>query len=217
MNLSIIDELAATNSDNSDVERLAHIYQLLSQTLFYGVAGDVVEVGCNSGGTSVFLRQVLNAMGAHGKRLTVFDSFAGLPEPGSADAYLKQGDCFATRQALIDRFQRYLLEVPTIVEGWIQDTLPTHLAGPVCFAYVDVDFYEGTRFALEQVYPALAPGGILCMDDYCDRERSPRAWEGLPGVRLAVDEFFSDKPEKPVALVGLGDLAMSFIRRNLHG
>lgn len=54
----------------------------------------------------------------------------------------------------------------------------------------DVDLYESTRRSLEFVYPRLSPGGILLSHDY--------SWE--PGVSMAFDAFFADKPETVIGL-----------------
>jgi hypothetical protein len=42
------------------------------------------------------------------------------------------------------------------------------------------------------IYPRLAPGGFMVFDDYGFKE--------CQGARLAVDEYFEDKPEFPIAL-----------------
>jgi len=38
----------------------------------------------------------------------------------------------------------------------------------------------------------MQPGGVLLFDDY--------GYASCPGARAAVDEFFADKPEVPVAI-----------------
>jgi hypothetical protein len=49
---------------------------------------------------------------------------------------------------------------------------------------LDTDWYESTRHELEHLYPLLAPGGILILDDYGH----------FRGARQAVDEYFADEP-----------------------
>lgn len=46
---------------------------------------------------------------------------------------------------------------------------------------------------LELSAPRLSPGGIIVLDDY--------GIASCPGARRAVDDFFMDKPERPLALL----------------
>lgn len=196
----------------SSVDRLVNLYHLLVQVLLLDVPGAVVELGCHAGHTSVLLHKVI-ARYAPDRALHVYDSFEGLPAPGPQDATLVEGDCYAPREAFEQTFERWDAPLPQIHEGWIQDTLPDHLPVQIAFAYLDLDFYASTLAALEQVYPRLAPGAVLCLDDYCDRAHSPLAWPGLPGIKRACDEFFDGRHEEVSVLVGSSDLAFGFIRR----
>jgi len=56
--------------------------------------------------------------------------------------------------------------------------------------HLDVDLYESTRRSLEFLYPRLSPGGILLSHDYSSE----------PGVRMAFDSFFAEKPETIIEL-----------------
>jgi len=49
---------------------------------------------------------------------------------------------------------------------------------------LDTDWYESTRHELVHLYPRLAPGGVLIIDDYGHFE----------GARRATDEYFADDP-----------------------
>ena len=46
---------------------------------------------------------------------------------------------------------------------------------------LDTDWYESSKFELEQMYGKVVPGGIIIFDDYYH-------WDGQ---RRATDEFFS--------------------------
>jgi O-methyltransferase len=211
---TVMRRLAAENDDMGSLDRLANIYWAVDQALTFDVPGDLVEVGCNAGLTSVFL-QMLNRAGSGRRELHVYDSFQGLPPPGPHDATLGAGDCAATVADLRATFERWALPLPTIHAGWFHETLPDGLPPSICFAYLDGDFYESIRVSLEHVWPRTAPGGLVFIDDYADTRISPDAWDGLPGVRKAVDEFFAGRPERPVVLAGSGDLALVSIRKAL--
>ncbi len=62
-----------------DVCRLMDIYHLVSQTLVFGVDGDVVELGAHEGQCAILLRETMDHHRSR-KELHVYDSFRGLPE-----------------------------------------------------------------------------------------------------------------------------------------
>jgi hypothetical protein len=65
------------------------------------------------------------------------------------------------------------------VPGFFQDTLAALGAERWAIVRLDADSYEATREALRRLYPGLAVGGHLIVDDYGSFE----------GCRRAVDEF----------------------------
>jgi O-methyltransferase len=212
MDNAVIARLAADNEDMSDIDRLVNIYWGLSQALVFGVPGDIAEVGCNKGLTSVFLQMVNEAYGDH-RELHVYDSFQGLPPPGPRDAYLREGDCLCSAEDLKATFARWRVRPPVVHSGWFTDTLPSGLPDAICFAYLDSDFYDSIKTSLEHVWPRLSPNGLILVDDYADKDKNPSAWDGLPGVRAAVDEYFACRQERPFVLFGSGDLAMAGVRK----
>ncbi|MGR5997836.1 hypothetical protein ACT7DF_23195 [Bacillus cereus] len=54
MHNKIIYKLAEENANMTTIDRLVNMYHLLGQTLVFEVEGDVLELGCNEGKTSVF-------------------------------------------------------------------------------------------------------------------------------------------------------------------
>jgi O-methyltransferase len=68
----------------SSVDRLVNIYHLLSQALILDVPGDVVELGCYDGRTSIFIQTMLKHLNPE-RIFHVFDSFQGLPEKSEKD------------------------------------------------------------------------------------------------------------------------------------
>ncbi|HET9771786.1 MAG TPA: TylF/MycF/NovP-related O-methyltransferase [Acidimicrobiia bacterium] len=205
--------LAEENPDMSDVERLMTIYWTLSHVLVSGVPGDVVELGCHAGLTSVHLQMLIDEFDP-GRVLHVYDSFAGLPPAGPGDRHLRPGDLAVSAEALERNFRRRSLRPPVIHRGWFDDTLPRGLPDQVAFAYLDSDFYGSIRTSWVHLYPRLSSGAIVLVDDYCDPDRNPRAWAGLPAVKLACDAFLAGKAESMTAVPGCGDLAMGFLRRD---
>ena len=219
MNNHVIFDIIDQNPGMTDVDRLVNLYWALSGVLVAKVPGEVVEIGCNKGGTSVFLRMVMNHFDPH-RELHVYDSFQGLPEPGPADQRaggysLSAGLCAASPDDVRASFAQRDLAPPVIHTGWFANSLPTELPDHLAFAYLDGDFYDSIMTSLQHVYPRMAPGAIAVIDDYCDSSLNPRAWPGLPGPKRACDEFFADKPESMSLLVGTAHLAFGYFRKAL--
>lgn len=211
MDTTILLSYAAQNPMAS-LDKLIHLYHLLTQVLVFQVEGAIVEIGCHEGLTSALFRQIIDYYDEP-RELHVYDSFQGLPIPGPFDRTFSQGDSRTNVEALQKVFADRHLKLPIVHSGWFDETLPGELPEPIAFAYLDSNFYSSILTSLKYVYPRLSPGGIICIDDYSDPARNPRAWNGLPGVRVATDEFLSDKPEDVFVLVGTDDLAMCYIRK----
>lgn len=197
---------------STTIEQRINLYHLVSQSLAYNVPGDLVEVGCNEGQSSVLIAEIMNRYNAK-KALHVYDSFEGLPSTGPHDgSSYKAKDLYASENRLIENFTRYRLAIPTIHKGWFQDTLPRELPDRVCFAHLDGDLYESIAVSLEYVYPRLSSGAICLIDDYCDPDINPRGWNHLPGVKKACDEFLNDKPER-ICYLYSGAFSHGFFRK----
>ena len=193
------------------VDHGEHLVRLLGEALAANVEGDVVELGCNAGPTSVLLQATLDAHGSR-KRLHVFDSFEGLPPKTEHDgSEFDAGGCAAPPETLVETFRRFRRRLPVIHPGWFADTL-RELPAPIAFAHLDADFYSSTIEALREVYPRLARGGVVVLHDFYDPTTREGVPEGvrvenhmaLPGVHRACTEFLADKPERARVLLWNG-------------
>jgi Macrocin-O-methyltransferase (TylF) len=130
------------------------------------LAGDVVECGCYRGGSSVNISLVCKLAG---RRLVIYDSFEGLPEPGdhdrshlnlhsgSTDEYYK-GRFAASLDAVRENIDRCgSPEVCEFVPGFFEDTLPGRNA-PVVVAFLDVDLIDSLKPCLLGVWPNMPDG-----------------------------------------------------------
>jgi O-methyltransferase len=213
MDNQVILQLAAENRMGG-VDNLVNIYWALSSALVAGVGGAVVEIGCYAGRTSVLLRKVIDHF-APERELHVYDSFQGLPAAGPYDTdYTGEGQLATSVETLLATFARWGVDPPVVHPGWFHETLPTGLPDSICFAYLDGDLYESVRTGLECVYPRLSRHAVVIVDDYCDPEKSPKAFSMFPGAKKACDEFFADKPEDVSVLVGAHNLAFGYFRKS---
>lgn len=142
------------------------------------VPGAIVECGVRRGGCAALMGWL-----SPGRRLWMFDSFEGLPQPVPQDGIEANG--WAGELAVPEQDARDILGklgvTAEIRKGWFQDTIPaaSREIGQIAVLRLDGDFYESTKVCLEYLYDLVPPGGIVIFDDY-DR------WQGC---RIAVDEF----------------------------
>ena len=69
----------------------------------------------------------------------------------------------------------------------------------IAFAHLDGDLYGSILESLAFVYPRLARGALVVVDDYCDPAILHRH-DIFPGAYRACADFFADKPESMVVL-----------------
>lgn len=172
-----------------DENHLAIILEQLNKVLVNDIPGDIVELGCNVGTTSVYIQEVLDS-GEIDRNFHVYDSFQGLPEKHEYDESYARGDSFekggcpSTIDQFKGHFKEFDLPEPLIHVGWFRDQkYPLQIA----FAFFDGDFYTSILDSWEAIYPRLQKGAIVCIHDY--------EYDILPGVKRACDDFLKDKPE----------------------
>jgi len=170
-----------------------HLVLHLNRTLL--LDGDVCEFGVAQGATSAL---IANEIRRTEKYLWLFDSFEGLPKPtahdiliddifnlGSIDKY--QGKMACEQEQVLDRLNsiKFPLARVRVVPGFIEQTAKyKSLPKVVCFAYVDFDFYEPIKIALELLDQRLPIGGVVIVDDYGFFSE---------GAKIAVDEFIGTR------------------------
>jgi hypothetical protein len=94
--------------------------------------------------------------------------------------------CYATLDDVRETFRRSGIrdDAVNFVKGDVEHTLRKRLPKKISILRLDTDWYESTKLELEILYPRLAKGGVLIIDDYGH-------WEG---ARRAVDEYFTKHP-----------------------
>ncbi len=163
-----------------------------------GFPGDLVEMGCYKGDTSLLLAEVIRKGGEFSgdaveksvekqvKKLWIYDSFEGLPEKTDKDASVlgedfKAGELVVTKREVKERFLRAGLPVPVIHKGWFANLAETDLPEKIVFAFLDGDLYQSIRDSLRLIWGKMVDGGVVLVHDY----NNP----ALPGVAWAVDEW----------------------------
>jgi O-methyltransferase len=175
-------------SDQVDEREVRVVLRELETVLGREVPGNVVEFGCYVGTTSVFLAGRLKATG---RKLYLYDSFEGLPpktgeDESPAGMQFKTGELLATKKQLIKNLKQANVPMPVIKKGWFSALTEADVPERIAFAFLDGDYYHSVRDPLRLIWPRLAPGAIIMVDDYAN--------EALPGAARAVDEWLRSHP-----------------------
>ncbi len=181
-------------------ERRASLLQAVDHVVRHRIDGDIVECGVWRGGSMMAAALALQQRGDTARTLWLYDTFEGMSEPTDADRS-HDGSAAAAQLAATARGQGvwceaglddvqanlwstgYPRERIRFVQGKVEDTIPAALPARIALLRLDTDWYESTRHELEHLYPLLAPGGVLIIDDYGH-------WQG---ARRAVDEYFAGR------------------------
>lgn len=152
------------------------------------VKGDLAEVGVYRGGSAKIIAHYKEKK----KKLHLFDTWEGLPEPTKKDSDVLYQGMFETpfdevRDYFANEKNVYFHKGVFPIETWrvVKNSR-------FSFVNLDVDLYSSTFDCLNFFYPRLNKGGILISHDY----------SGLPGVYRAFNKFFKNKPESIIELSG---------------
>lgn len=144
----------------------------------YGTAqGSIVECGVWRGGMIAGVAKLLGD-----RKYYLLDSFEGLPAPKQLDgakAVEWQKDVNSPKyydncRAEIE-FAKKAMELAgaknaEFVKGWFNETLPDLVKdpalAPISILRLDGDWYESTLECLSHLYPLVAEGGLIIIDDY---------------------------------------------------
>lgn len=147
------------------------------------VTGAMAEVGVYRGGTAKLICEAKGDVALH-----LFDTFAGLPSPEQEDEGFFTEGWYAGR---LEEVKAYLAGYDNVhfYAGDFPGTATGVEGTRFSFVHLDVDLYRSMKEGLAFFYPRLVPGGVILGHDY-----------QLPGVRLAVDEYFDGVGERAIEL-----------------
>lgn len=160
-----------------------------------GIEGDFAELGVARGGCASLLGMSAFEKGFPPRKLWLFDSYEGLPEPGERDFVasgdtgdhvrpLPKGSCFgALEEVRWLTLEKFGLPEDRIefVKGWFENTVPAtrDQIAKLAILRIDGDWYESTKVCLEGLFAKVQSGGVVIIDDY----------DSCIGAKRAVDEF----------------------------
>lgn len=179
------------------IEQQINFHHLINYVIKIKVEGEFVELGSFTGSTAIQFQKFIQETKSL-KKLYLFDNFSR-----------KYGmDCDIEKQLVVN-FEINQLNLPEIVRGVFETTLPDSLPNKIAFAHIDCGYGGDIEMHkrvllhyLDAVYSRMSKNGICIMMDYYDSEKTIQGLDSNPGVKLACDEFFKNKPEHMIVLYG---------------
>lgn len=171
------------------VRRLQDLRRCIETLNDENVPGDLIEAGVWRGGTCIYMRGVLKALGCVDRRVWVADSFQGLPSvdtdvypADAADTFGQWHKVVVSSEEVSENFRRYGLLDDQVVflEGWFKDSLPAAPIDSLALLRLDCDLYSSTMDVLTHLYERVSLGGYVVVDDY-----------SIATCRKAVEDFRS--------------------------
>lgn len=184
----------------TSVQRMYGLYKAVEYVVGHRIPGDIVECGVWKGGSSMLAALTLKQFGDQTRRIFLYDTFAGMPEPGNRDVAVNGRDardtwarrkrngfnewCLAPLDAVKENLLStdYPAEKLIFAKGKVEETIPRVAPDTISILRLDTDWYESTYHELLHLFPRLAKGGVLLLDDY-------GFWKGS---RDAVDRYLSE-------------------------
>lgn len=144
--------------------------------------GIFVECGTHRGGTATLVLEVLGEEFFANRPFYLFDTFCGLSEELSSPEELENfkevyEDCWDFVQEHFSAYPNVQLRKGLVPESL--STLPPK--EPIAFLHLDLNTAKPERATLKMLWPRLAPGAPVVLDDY--------AWLPCKSQKKAIDNF----------------------------
>ncbi|HYW09483.1 MAG TPA: TylF/MycF/NovP-related O-methyltransferase, partial [Longimicrobium sp.] len=178
---------------------------------YRNVAGAVVECGVWKGGMIAGMASVLGP----DREYYLFDSFEGLPPAqaidgesalrwqASTDSPWYFDNCAADIRFAEDAMRRAGARDVHLIRGLFDQTLPGFVPrSPIAILRLDGDWYASTMTCLTHLYPHVARGGLIIIDDY-------HTWDGCA---RAVHDYLS-RHSTPDRISQYGDEICYIVKR----
>ncbi|CAN1210625.1 Macrocin O-methyltransferase [Tumidithrix helvetica PCC 7403] len=162
----------------------SYIRNLCLVERFRHIDGIVVECGVWKGGTIAGIAELLGAE----REYYLFDSFAGIPAPQEIDGQAAlqwqqdkdsphyHDNCRVSEDVACEAMARAGAKHFHTMKGFFEETLPQFCPQkPIAILRLDADWYDSTMLCLQYLYPYIAEGGVIILDDYYTFDGCARA------------------------------------------
>lgn len=182
-------------------ERIFALCKAVEYIVSNQIPGNIVECGVWKGGSMMAVAQTLLQLQDLSKHLYLFDTFEGMTEPSGNDLDFRgvaaseqlknstkeSGDsiwCYSCLEEVKASVHSvgYNRDRIHFIKGKVEDTIPQNAPAQISLLRLDTDWYESTHHELIHLFPRIAAGGVIIIDDY-------GYWQG---ARKAVDEYIQE-------------------------
>ena len=187
----------------TSVERMFAMHQAVRYLEEARIEGAIVECGVWRGGSIMVAIATLNLLKSRDREIFLFDTFEGLPKPDpilDVDIWDNKGHDGWILEARSPESSNwaysslndvrsnvlglgYPEKLVHFVKGMVERTIPGQSPDKIALLRLDTDWHSSTKHVLENLFPALVPGGVLIMDDYGH----------FMGARKAADDYFNER------------------------
>lgn len=190
----------------ASVERTYALHRAILHAVAAGIPGDVVECGVWRGGSAMAAALALMDAKDRDRRIWLYDTFEGMPEPETRDLCLRDGHSARSEWERHEKGGRRWLSAGieevraslastgfpagrlAWVPGLVEERIPAEAPERVSVLRLDTSLHRSTLHALRHLFPRLSPGGILVLDDY-------GYWQG---VRDAADAYLRESGQRMI-------------------
>jgi O-methyltransferase len=198
--------MTLTQEEKKEIYDICSPYTMLSKERIFAniesvenivnnnILGDIVEIGVWKGGSTLSMILTLEKLNAT-RNIVLYDTFFGMTDPTNLDYQI--ADCRVAESLMSDDLIKAHCPLFQVIQTLNNHTTKKHnisyIQGDICKTNIfpknisilrlDTDWYESTKFELENFYDLVSNFGIIIVDDYGH-------WNGS---KLAVDEFIHER------------------------
>lgn len=183
----------------TQVYRMYSLYLATRYISKNNIKGDFVECGVWKGGSAMLSALTLLNLNDTARNFYLYDTYEGMSEPTEKDKSWKYDSvkdlwhkskkngvsdwCYAGLDEVKNNLYNtgYPQDRFKFIKGKVEETIPAVMPQSISLLRLDTDWYESTIHELVHLYPLVASGGVIILDDY-------GFWKGS---REAVDEYFA--------------------------
>lgn len=184
-------------------EAIAQLARSVEYVVDSKIPGAFVECGVFKGASPYVIARTLLRKNVTDRDIWLYDTFEGMPKPTEEDVFTTEGEDWTAQYWEVNKNESgtgsgwvmsseedtranvYKSQYPTdkfiFVKGMVEDTIPGRMPDQIALLRLDTDFFSSVRHELIHLFPKLARGGVLIIDDY----------GAFEGARKAVDEYFA--------------------------
>jgi hypothetical protein len=182
-------------------ERIFHNIDSIEYVIENNIEGDIVEIGVWRGGSMLSMILTLEELNVFNRTIHLYDTFDGMTEPTENDKFFNgvtaldftrihynTDDISEMCKISLNEVQNNINSNSNypkeLINYHVGDILKAnYFPNKIAVLRLDTDWYESTKFELDNFYDKVSTGGIIIVDDY-------GAWVG---AKKAVDDFLTER------------------------